>query len=160
MHPTKTKIVFCKDSNRKSSYPNVMFDFLGYCFRPRSAENPRNAIVFCSFLPAVSPSALTSMRETIRDLDVRRRTHVSLDDIARQLNPLLRGWIGYYGRYRPSAMGPILRYVNQTLQAWLIRKFKRLKGHKTKAGLLLERLARECPGLFVHWRHDRSSAFA
>ena len=160
MHPTKTKIVYCKDSNRKGSYPNVTFDFLGYCFRPRSAENVRNAIVFCSFLPAVSPSALKSMRATIRDLDVRRRTHVSLDDIARRLNPLLRGWIAYYGRYLPSALGPILRYVNQTIQAWLMRKFKRFKGHKTKAGLLLERLARDCPGFFVHWRRDRSRSFA
>ncbi|MDB5397111.1 MAG: Retron-type reverse transcriptase [Rhodospirillales bacterium] len=160
MHPTKTKIVYCKDSNRKSSYPNVTFDFLGYCFRPRRAKNPRTAKAFCSFLPAVSPSALKSMRATIRDLDVRRRTHVSMNDIARQLNPLLRGWIAYYGQYTPAALGPILQYVNQTLKAWLMRKFKRFKGHKTKAGLLLERLAREGPGLFEHWRLGMIGTFA
>ena len=95
MHPTKTKIVYCKGSNRKGNYPNVSFDFLGYCFRPRRAENARTKQVFCNFLPAISQSALESMRATVRDLDIRRRTHVSMDDIAQQLNPLLRGWIEY-----------------------------------------------------------------
>ena len=115
LHPTKTKIVYCRDSNRNGVYPNVMFDFLGYCFRPRKAENKRSGKLFCSFAPAVSPSALKSMRETIRDLEIRRRTDVSMGDIARKINPLLRGWIEYYGRYTPSAITPMLRYVNQTL---------------------------------------------
>ena len=109
IHPTKTKIVYCKDSNRSGSYPNVNFDFLGYCFRPRQAENSRKAKVFCSFLPAVSATALRSMRDTIRELGVRHQTHVSMSDIAEQLNPLLRGWIAYYGRYTPSALGPLLQ---------------------------------------------------
>jgi RNA-directed DNA polymerase len=73
-------------------------------------------------------------------------------DIARQLNPLLRGWIAYYGRYTRSALSPLLRYVNQTLRAWLMRKFKRFKGHKTKAGQLIERLSRESSDLFAHWK--------
>jgi RNA-directed DNA polymerase len=152
MHATKSKIAYCKDSNRRGEYPNVSFDFLGYCFRPRRAENSRTTQVFCNFLPAVSPSALKSMQETIRDLDIRRRTHVSMADIARQLNPLLRGWITYYGRYTRSALSPLLRYVNQTLRAWLMRKFKRFKGHKTKAGQLIERLSRESSDLFAHWK--------
>jgi group II intron reverse transcriptase/maturase len=114
LHPTKTKIVYCRDSNRNGVYPNVMFDFLGYCFRPRKAENKRSGKLFCSFAPAVSPSALKSMRETIRDLEIRRRTDVSMGDIALKINPLLRGWIEYYGRYTPSAITPMLRYVNHT----------------------------------------------
>jgi len=160
MHPTKTKIVYCKDNNRKGNYPNVSFDFLGYCFRPRRAENARTKQVFCNFLPAISRSALESMRATVRDLDIRRQTHVSMDDIARQLNPLLRGWIEYYGRYMPSALGPFLQYVNQTLQAWVMRKFKSLKGHKTRARLFLTRLAGECPGFFAHWKPGRTGSFA
>jgi RNA-directed DNA polymerase len=160
MHPTKTKIVYCKDSNRKGNYPNVSFDFLGYCFRPRRAENARTKQVFCNFLPAISQSALESMRATVRDLDIRRQTHVSMDDIARQLNPLLRGWIEYYGRYMPSALGPFLQYVNQALQAWVMRKFKSLKGHKTRARLFLTRLAGECPGFFAHWKPGRTGSFA
>ena len=110
MHPTKSKIVYCKDSNRRSEYPNVSFDFLGYRFQPRRAENTRSKQVFCNFLPAVSPSALKSMRSAIRDLDIRQRTQVSLADIAREINPLLRGWIAYYGRYTRSALGPFLQH--------------------------------------------------
>jgi len=160
MHPTKTKIVYCKDSRRKGSYTNVKFDFLGYCFRPRRAKNSRDASVFCSFLPGVSASARKSMRGAIRDLDLRRRTHVSMADVARHLNPLLRGWIEYYGRFTRSALGPILRYVNQTIEAWMMRKFKRFRGRKTKTGLVLERLSRERPGLFAHWKTGMSGAFS
>jgi group II intron reverse transcriptase/maturase len=159
LHPTKTKIVYCRDSNRNGPYPNVMFDFLGYCFRPRTAENKRSGKLFCSFSPAVSPSALKSMKETIRDLEIRRRTDVSMVDIARKINPLLRGWIEYYGRYTPSAITPLLLYVNQTLCAWVMRKFKRFKGRKTCAGQFLTRIARESAGLFVHWRGDPNDAF-
>ena len=160
MHPEKSKIVYCKDSNRKGNHPNVSFDFLGYCFRPRRAENARTKQVFCNFLPAISQSALEAMRATVRDLDIRRQTQVSMADIARQINPLLRGWIEYYGRYMPSALGPFLQYVNQTLQAWVMRKFKSLKGHKTRARLFLMRLAGECPGFFAHWKLGRTGSFA
>jgi RNA-directed DNA polymerase len=127
MHPTKTKIVYCRDARRRASYPNVKFDFLGYEFRPRRVSNPQNGRTFCGFTPAVSPSALKAMRETIRDLDIRRQTQLALADIADRLNPLLRGWIEYYGRYTPSALSTMLRYVNQTLLRWVMRKFKRFK---------------------------------
>jgi group II intron reverse transcriptase/maturase len=160
LHPTKTKIVYCRDSNRRGAYPNVMFDFLGYCFRPRTAENTRNRKLFCSFAPAASLSALKSMREKIRDLKIRRRTDVSMGDIASMLNPLLRGWIAYYGRYTPSALTPLLHYVNQTLRAWVMRKFKRFKGRKARAGQFLSTVARESVGLFVHWRGDPNDAFS
>ena len=91
LHPTKTKIVYCKDGRRKGTYPNVKFDFLGYCFRPRLGQALRDNTLFCGFNPAVSASALKAMRSTIRDLNIRRRTQVSLADIARQINPLLTG---------------------------------------------------------------------
>ena len=74
MHPTKTKIVYCKDDRRPGTYPNVAFDFLGYCFRPRTVWGSRNGRLFCGFTPAVSPSALEAMREKIRDLNIRRKT--------------------------------------------------------------------------------------
>src|SRR5215471_17186154 len=142
MHPTKTKIVYCKDGKRKSEYPNVKFDFLGYCFRPRLVKNSRDNTLFCGFNPAVSPSALKSMRMTIRELNIRCRTELSLAEIAQSLNPLLRGWINYYGRYAPSALAPLLRYVNQTLLAWARRKFKRFRAHKTRASQFLLKLSR------------------
>ncbi len=160
MHPVKTKIVYCRDGKRKGEYPDVKFDFLGYCFRPRLVQNPRNKRLFCSFTPAVSPVALKSMRKKIRELGVRKRTELPLVEIADRINPLLRGWMNYYGRYAPSALAPMLRYVNQTLLAWVMRKFKRFNGHKTRASRFLQRLSGQSPRLFVHWRRGETGMFA
>jgi RNA-directed DNA polymerase len=91
LHPTKFKIVYCKDRNRKGTHPNVQFDFLGYCFRPRKVKNSLDNKLFCGFNPAVSSSALKAMRTTIRELDFRHQTQLSLVDIGRRVNPLLRG---------------------------------------------------------------------
>ena len=100
------------------------------------------------------------MRATIRDLDIRRRTQLSLADIARKINPLLRGWIEYYGRYAPSALSPVLRYVNLTLLGWAMRKFKRFTAHKIRASHFLQRLAGTNAELFVHWRIGMTGTFA
>lgn len=159
LHPTKTKIVYCKDGKRKATYPNVKFDFLGYCFRPRLVRRRRDNALFCGFNPAVSVSALKAMRSAIRDLNLRGQTQLSLADIGQQLNPQIRGWIAYYGRYAPSALAPLLRYVNQTLLAWVMRKFKRFKAHKVRAGRFLERLAADRPDLFVHWQLGMTGVF-
>jgi group II intron reverse transcriptase/maturase len=160
MHPTKTKIVYCKDKKRKGTYPNVIFDFLGYCFRPRLVRRLRDNTLFCGFNPAVSPSAMKAMRSAIRELNLRHQTQLSLEELARRLNPLLRGWIEYYGRYAPSALSPLLRYVNQTLVAWAMRKFKRFKDCKVRASQLLQRLAQERRALFVHWAIGMTGTFA
>ena len=160
LHPTKTRIVYCRDGKRKGTYPNVKFDFLGYEFRPRAVWGSQSGQLFGGFTPAVSPTALNTMRATIRELDIRRRTQVSLADIARQINPLLRGWIEYYGRYTPAALGPLLRYVNQTLLAWAMRKFKRFKAHKIRASHFLQRLVRDQASLLVHWRLGMTGTFA
>ncbi|PYV95164.1 MAG: group II intron reverse transcriptase/maturase [Acidobacteria bacterium] len=159
LHPTKTKIVYCRDAKRRGKYPNVTFDFLGYCFRPRLVQNSRYTL-FCGFTPAVSVSAMTAMRTTIRELGLRHRTELSMADIARQINPLLRGWIAYYGRYTPSALNPMLRYVNLTLRAWVMRKFKRFAAKTIRAGRFLERTAREHTDMFVHWRLGLTGVFA
>jgi hypothetical protein len=160
MHPMKTKVVYCKDGKRKGKYSNVKFDFLGYCFRPRRVRRLRDNSLFGGFNPAVSSSAMKAMRQAIRDLNLRRQTQLTLQDIAQQLNPLLRGWIAYYGRYAPSALYPLLRYVNQTLVAWAMRKFKRFKRHKVPVSQFLQRLATEYVDLFVHWRIGMTGVFA
>ena len=116
--------------------------------------------MFCGFNPAVSPSALKSMRAKIRELGIRRRTELSLAEIAHSLNPLLRGWINHYGRYAPSALAPLLRYVNQTLLAWAMRKFKRFKVHKIRASQFLLKLSRASANLFVHWQLGMTGVFA
>ena len=160
MHPTKTKIVYCKDGRRKGKYPNRSFDFLGYCFRPRLVKNSRRGTLFWSFTPAVSRAALTEMRQKIRETNFRNRTQIALGDIARGLNPLLRGWMEYYGRYNPSALYPVFRQVNRTLVAWAMRKYKHLAGHRTRASLFLESIAEKNPRLFAHWQKGTVGGFA
>src|SRR4030095_1056019 len=103
-------------------YPHVTFDVLVYQFRRRVVRNSRNGELFCSFTPAVSPSALKAIRSTVRDLNIPQLTQRARADIASRLNPLLRGWIGYYGRYNPSALEAMLRHVNLTLVGWVVRK--------------------------------------
>jgi RNA-directed DNA polymerase len=159
LHPGKTRIVYCKDNNRKAEYPNVSFDFLGYCFRPRLVKHTLNKQLFCGFNPAVSSAALKDIRCTIRTLKFRRQTHLSLVEIAHRLNPLLRGWIEYYGRYTPSALQPLFRHVNLTLLGWARRKFKRFEARQTQACRFLEQLARENVGLFVHWHLSPNGRF-
>ena len=145
---------------RKSKIPNTKFDFLGYCFRPRLVRRSRYGELFWGFNPAVSPSALKDMRAAIRDLNLLRQTQRSVEEIARQINPLLRGWIQYYGRYAPSALYPLLRYVNQRLLAWVMRKHKGFRARKVRASGFLQRLARDRAGLFVHWRIGMIGTFA
>ena len=100
------------------------------------------------------------MRETTRRLNFRNRTDLSLRDIARLYNPVLRGWIAYYGRFYPSALYPVFRHFNKTLVAWAMRKYRRLKGHKTRASRFLEGIAERQPLLFAHWRQGTVGAFA
>ena len=152
MHPTKTQIVYCKDNRRRRTYPNVKFDFLGYQFRPRRVATAQRNEYFCGYTPAVSPAALKSMRETIRSLRIPRQTPGTLAEIAQQINPLLRGWIEYYGRFSRSGLAPLVDYVNQKLKAWIMRKYKRFRFHKTRASVFLRKLAQHNVDLFVHWQ--------
>ena len=93
MHSEKTKIVYCKDGRRKGNYPNTKFDFLGYCFRTMAARQNRNRKLFTGYGPQASVSSLKAMRQKIRELKLRKRTHVRLADIAREINPILQGWL-------------------------------------------------------------------
>jgi RNA-directed DNA polymerase len=160
MHPEKTKIVYCKDGSRKGRYPTTEFDFLGYTFRRRTVKNRKRNSMFVSFTPAVSNKAVKAMRQTTRKLNYRNRTDLSLADIARLHNPILRGWLAYYGRFCRSAMYPVFRHFNKTLVAWAMRKYKRLKGHTIRASRFLEQLSETRSYLFVHWQRGMVGAFA
>jgi RNA-directed DNA polymerase len=99
------------------------------------------------------------MREKIRELGVRQRTEVSMVDIAGKLNPLLRGWIQYYGRYTSSALKALYLYVEEAIAAWLRRKFKRLNARRGRAFDTLKGVRRQNPKLFVHWQIAASGKF-
>lgn len=151
LHPVKTKIVYCKDANRKLSYPDTCFTFLGYDFRRRVVRNLRTGGIFLSFAPAVSKSALKSMRSELRSYKIPRKTRKSLPEIAMELNPIIRGWIGYYGRYSLSALDSFKRHIDDRLTVWAMRKYKKLEGRITAAGNFIKRIKTENPRLFAHW---------
>jgi group II intron reverse transcriptase/maturase len=158
LHPEKTRIIYCK--GRKSKHQETSFDFLGYTFRPRSAKNSKKNSIFVSFLPGVSKLAIKTMCKKTRDSRLRNRTELSLTQIAKEFNPILAGWLNYYGAYYKSGMYPVLRHFNKSLVSWAMRKYKKLKGRKTRAGQWLERIAKENPNLFVHWRRGMVVGFA
>lgn len=160
LHPEKTKIVYCKDGNRRGRYHTTSFDFLSYTFKPRVSWNKRKNCPFISFTPAVSKSAVTSMRGKTRKLNVRNRTDLELTDIARWFNPILQGWLNYYGKFRPSALDGVWRHFNMTLVAWAMKKYKHLRGRKTKTVKLFDRIVKEQPKLFAHWRVGKVGGFA
>ena len=150
LHPEKTKIVYCKDDDRRQTYPGHNFDFLGYTFRPRLSKR-RGDRVGVSFSPAASDRALKAIRQTVRRWTLHERSDKSLDDLARMFNPYIRGWINYYGRYYKSALYPTLRHIDRILARWAHRKLKSVRRHRRRSRQWLERVSRRQPGLFAHW---------
>jgi RNA-directed DNA polymerase len=152
LHPTKTKIVYCQDSDRRGKYEHVAFDFLGYTFQPRRAKN-RYGKYFVSFLPAISAKSGKAIRATIRAWRLAStRNNQSLEDLAQLINPVVQGWMNYYGRYYRSKCVLVLRHVNLALAAWARRKYKRFKRRERESTHWLGRIARRDPNLFVLWR--------
>ena len=150
LHPEKTKIVYCKDEDRRQNYPTHKFDFLGYTFRPRLSRRKGNR-VGVSFSPAVSAKALKKIGQAVRGWTLHLRSDKSLEDLARMFNSRIQGWINYYGRFYPSALYPTLRRIDVFLARWAYRKFKSLRRHKTRAIHWLQRIARRQTRLFAHW---------
>jgi RNA-directed DNA polymerase len=150
LHPDKTRIVYCRDINRPQTYPTTGFTFLGYTFRPRKAVD-KYGRVYVNFSPAVSRDALRAMRQTIRGWRVQLKCDKELGDLSKMFNPVLRGWMNYYGRFHGSAVAPVWRHMNDFLTRWLMRKYKHLARHKTRARKMLSRLAASSPQAFVHW---------
>ena len=151
LNQQKTKIVYCKDGERKMNYPMTSFDFLGYTFRARRSKN-RWGKMFTNFSPAISNKAAKAMRQTVRSWSLPKRSDKSLEDLAHMFNSVIRGWVEYYGAYYKSALYPTLRHIDRKLAWWAYRKYKRLRGHRRRASHFVERVARRQPCLFAHWR--------
>ena len=147
IHPTKSKIVFCKDSNRKGSYENIQFTFLGYTFKPRYVKGCGNRGPFTGFTPAVSNDALEKMRSRIRDYCLHRRTNLSIQQIAKDWNPVIRGWWNYYGKFHASEMRRAMDYFHKKLMQWVRRKYTNLKGRKKASRDWLIRISEKLPKL-------------
>ena len=154
LHPDKTKIVYCKDTNRRGSFEHTSFTFLGYTFGPRKAQYP-DGKTFTSFVPAVSAEALKAMSRRVHDWRIHRRTRLDLNELADMINPIVAGWMEYYGRFYRSRLYQLLRRINTYLMRWAQKKYKRLRSYKRRKAWWAGVLDRE-PGLFKHWMWVRA----
>ena len=150
LHPDKTKIVYCKDADRKEKHENISFDFLGYTFRPRLSKN-RWGKYFVNFTPAISNKSKKSIRQKVRDWKLQLKADKELIDLSNMFNPVIQGWINYYGKFYKSEMYSALRHINKSLIMWARRKYKKLARHKKKAEHFMGRIAKQNPKLFKHW---------
>ncbi len=149
LHPEKTKIVYCKDDGRRKNYEHVEFTFLGYTFTERTAVT-KDGKMFRSFLPAISKAALKRISAEVRSWRLHLRTHLSEADLARRINPIVRGWMNYYGAFYRSALHPLLERINAYLMRWIRKKYKRLRGRK-KAQDAWTKAVQQRPRFFAHW---------
>jgi group II intron reverse transcriptase/maturase len=152
LHPDKTRIVYCRQGGRHGSHEHESFDFLGYTFRPRKARN-KTGQFFVSFSPAVSNTAAKAMRQQIRRWRLHRRSNWTLQQLAQAINPIVRGWINYFGRfYRSQLASAVLQQINEYLIRWAMWRYKPMRRSPRKAARFLARIVRSDPDLFVHWK--------
>ena len=151
LHPEKTKIVYCKSEGRDESHPNEKFDFLGFTFRARLTKS-KEGVYFAGFNPAVSNKAKRSMNQEMRQWKLHKRTDLNIGDIADRINPVIQGWINYYGKFHKSALWQFFQHLNNTLMRWVTRKYKRFRRQIRKAWYWLEQFAKREPDMFAHWR--------
>ena len=151
LHPDKTRIVYCKDGKRRrSDCEHTSFTFLGYTFRARNAPNRDGTSMFTGFLPAVGKDALKRMSEEVRSWRIHLRTGTELEDLAAWINPIVKGWMNYYGRYYRTALDRLLRRINTYLMRWAQQRYKRLRPFR-KARRWWQELTARQPRLFAHW---------
>jgi group II intron reverse transcriptase/maturase len=149
LHPDKTKIVYCKDSNRRGSHEHTAFTFLGFEFRPRQARR-KDGKQFTSFLPAISKDALKKISAEVRSWRLHRCVRMTADEIARWINPKIRGWMTYYGAFYHTALHPVLYRINTYLLRWIMNKYKKLRTWKKAVRSMAEAAAGR-PRYFAHW---------
>jgi len=149
LHPDKTKIVYCKNTRRRGNSEHVSFDFLGYTFRGRPVLGRRG--LFIGFNPAMSTKATKAVGQKIRAWHLNRRSDTDLSDLARDINPQVRGWINYYGAFYRSKLYPIAWRIDQHLVRWAMQKYKRLRGRPDRARAWLDAARQRQPKLFAHW---------
>jgi RNA-directed DNA polymerase len=149
LHPDKTRIVYCRDGKRQGSHEHVSFTFLGFTFRARGARD-KSGEMFTSFLPAISKDALSKISAQVRSWRLHHRTGHSFADLARLVNPVVRGWMNYYGAFYRSALYRLLGRINAYLLRWVRNKYRRLRKRR-KAQDAWNGIAKRYPRFFAHW---------
>lgn len=150
LHPEKTKIVYCKDGSRTEDCNCYSFDFLGFCFRPRLSRN-KYGEYFVNFSPAIAPKAKKAIFAKIRQWCLHRRSDLSVKCLADKLNPVVRGWIEYYGAYFKSELLFLVHHLDKLIYRWVIRKYKKHGSNFKRAEHWVKSIKRKFPDYFVHW---------
>lgn len=150
MHPDKSKVVYCKDSNRKKCYPTISFTFLGFTFQPRYVRSKAGRL-FTSYLPGASNAALKRIRDKVRGWNLTRRTTEALKELVRECNAEIRGWWNYYGTFFRKGLNRIGDYIDEKIKRWARRKYKTLRGKKARSEFWLRKVKEQCPDLLYHW---------
>lgn len=83
---------------------------------------------------------------------IHKRSGSSLEEIAKEFNPKLRGWINYYGKHGISELAWTLQHFTRILVKWAMKKYKRYTRHKVRAIKYIQNIARNNPSLFAHWQ--------
>lgn len=151
MNAEKTRIVYCKDSNRKGNYPYIEFDFLGYTFKPRMAKNSVRGVWFTNWLPAASSKSLTSMRGKMKEWKMLKTAGCQIEDIAKEINPVVRAWISYYGKFYMARLINFMREINLRIVKWARTKYLKVRGSVIKGLVWLKTIHHKQPELFAHW---------
>ena len=149
LHPDKTRIVYCKDGKRRGDYEHTAFTFLGFTFRPRGAR-AKDGRRFLSFMPAISKDALKKISAEVRSWRLHRRTGHTFTDLARMINPIVRGWMNYYGAFYRSALYGLLTRINAYLMRWVRKKYRRYRGRQ-EFQQAWARVTKQYPRFIAHW---------
>jgi RNA-directed DNA polymerase len=150
LHPDKTRIVYCKDGKRRGEYPHTSFTFLGFTFRPRGVR-AKNGSRCVAFTPAISRDALTKIGREVRSWRLHHCTGRSFADLARWINPIVRGWMNYYGAFYRSALYPLLARINAYLMRWVRKKYRRYRS-RVAFHRAWTRVITHYPRFFAHWQ--------
>jgi RNA-directed DNA polymerase len=152
LHPEKTKIVYCKDYRRQEIHENVKFDFLGYSFQPRIAKSKKTGKLFLGFDCAISIASKKRIADKLEDLDIVNLNVKSIVGVATYLNPFIRGWVNYFGKYRVWEMNSVFQILRKRLVRWARKRYRRYKTNLIRAYDWLGRIKSQFPFPFYHWR--------
>jgi group II intron reverse transcriptase/maturase len=150
MHPEKTRIAYCKDKDRLGNYPITEFDFLGYTFKAMRIKC-RDGKIRNNFICYVSKKSAKSFRDKIKMLEIHKRTGSTIQMISEMLNPMIRGWMNYFGKYNPSATRYTIQVIERRIVKWAMCKYKHFRGHRQRAEKWLSLVKEREPQLFAHW---------
>ena len=153
LNEEKTKLVYCQDYRRvkKKSF-GKKFDFLGFTFKPGSVASKRaGGSMFLGYGCAISQSAQTRVIHGWAKLNWHRRSTLSLQEIANEVNPQMSGIIRYYGKFKLWGLQRLMWHFEFRLVKWVLNKYRKFKNSYTKAYRWIKMLKQNYPTMFYYW---------